>query len=244
MEIASPGGFPEDVRLDNLLVTAPHPRNPVLADAFKRIGLVERTGRGIDTIYEGQLRYGRPAPDYSRSSAGSVQVVLPGGEADVGLARLIMEHDTPARRMTLEEMLIINTVTRERRIDLPRVAALVQRSESGARAILDRLVDADVLDETEERRSPVYTLSAAASRILGQGGAEHVEPARREEAILEYVDRNGRITRSQAADLCQLEAREARAILEKLVKRGDLVIRGERRGSYYERSAGVMTGRS
>jgi ATP-dependent DNA helicase RecG len=230
------------VRLDNLLVTAPHPRNPVLADAFKRIGLVERTGRGIDTIYEGQLRYGRSAPDYSRSSAGTVQVVLPGGEANVGLTRLIIEHDTPERRMTLDEMLIINMVARERRLDLPRAAALVQRSEGGARAILDRLVDIDILDEDEDRRSPTYTLSAAAARTMGQEGAERVEPGRREEAILQYVDTNGRITRSQAADLCQLEGREARAILEKLVKRGELVVRGERRGSYYERPAGVMTG--
>jgi ATP-dependent DNA helicase RecG len=144
--------------------------------------------------------------------------------------------------MTLDEMLIINMVASEHRLDLPRAAALVQRSESGARAILDRLVDVDILDEDEERRSPTYTLSATAARTMGQGGAERVEPGRREEAILQYVDINGRITRSQAADLCQLEGREARAILEKLVKRGELVVRGERRGSYYERAAGVMTG--
>jgi ATP-dependent DNA helicase RecG len=79
VEIGSPGGFVDSVRLENLLVTVPTPRNPVLADAFKRIGLVERTGRGIDTIYEGQLRYGRATPDYSRSTVGSVQVVLPTG---------------------------------------------------------------------------------------------------------------------------------------------------------------------
>ena len=53
---------------------------------------------------------------------------------------------------------------------------------------------------------------------------------------------NGRITRSQAAELCQLDPREARQILEKLVKRGELVVRGEKRGSYYERSAEVMSG--
>jgi ATP-dependent DNA helicase RecG len=42
IEVSSPGGFPEGVRLDNLLVTAPRPRNPLLADAFKRAGIVER----------------------------------------------------------------------------------------------------------------------------------------------------------------------------------------------------------
>ncbi|MDY7090354.1 MAG: ATP-binding protein, partial [Actinomycetota bacterium] len=61
LEISSPGGFPSGVRVDNLLVTPPHPRSPLLADAFKRIGLVERTGRGINRMFAEQLRFGRPA---------------------------------------------------------------------------------------------------------------------------------------------------------------------------------------
>ena len=60
LSISNPGGFVEGVTLDNLLVTKPHPRNPLLADMSKRFGLSERTGRGIDRIYEGLLRYGRP----------------------------------------------------------------------------------------------------------------------------------------------------------------------------------------
>ncbi|WP_284155429.1 ATP-binding protein [Sulfuricystis multivorans] len=72
IEITSPGGFPEGVRLDNLLVTAPRPRNPLLADAFKRAGIVERTARGIDTIFYEQLRNGRPAPSYARSNEATV----------------------------------------------------------------------------------------------------------------------------------------------------------------------------
>jgi ATP-dependent DNA helicase RecG len=43
--ISNPGGFVEGVTLDNLLVVEPRPRNPLLADAIKRIGLAERTGR-------------------------------------------------------------------------------------------------------------------------------------------------------------------------------------------------------
>ncbi len=92
IEITSPGGFPEGVRLDNLLVTAPRPRNPLLADAFKRAGIVERTARGVDTIFYEQLRNGRPAPSYARSNGEfnqSSQHVLTGGvdgaeEVEVG----------------------------------------------------------------------------------------------------------------------------------------------------------------
>lgn len=79
LEIANPGGFPEGVRLDNLLVKQPRPRNPLLADAFKRAGIVERTARRIDTIFYEQLRNGRPAPNYERSTEASVVLVLPVG---------------------------------------------------------------------------------------------------------------------------------------------------------------------
>lgn len=62
IEISSPGGFPEGVGVDNLLVTSPHPRNPLLADAFKRAGIVERTARGIDSVFYDFLRNGLPMP--------------------------------------------------------------------------------------------------------------------------------------------------------------------------------------
>jgi len=58
----------------------------------------------------------------------------------------------------------------------------------------------------------------------------------RERKILEYVGLHGRITRSTVAELCSLEGREARGVLEKLVRRGELVVRGEKRGAYYERA--------
>ena len=50
LTVSNPGGFVEGVTLDNLLTTEPRPRNPRLADVFKRLGLVERTGRGVDLI--------------------------------------------------------------------------------------------------------------------------------------------------------------------------------------------------
>lgn len=248
IEITNPGGFPNDVRLDRLLVLAPQPRNPVLADAFKRIGLVERSGRGIDTIYEGQLRYGRPAPDYTRSTGAAVQTVLPGGPANLALARLIVERDQPGRRVTVDEMLVLNAVAREQRVDPERAATLMQRSEHAAESVLERLVAAEVLEATTERRARIYQFAEGTTRALGTLGAyargagalSGLEPVDREQLILQYVETHGRITRSQAAELCQVEALEVRGTLERLVRRGDLVLRGERRGSYYERATPVM----
>jgi len=110
--------------------------------------------------------------------------------------------------------------------------------------VLERLVEAGVLEARTEHRDRVYHFSAATYRALGTPEAHvrlaGIEPIQREQMIMQFVDANGRITRSQAADLCQVGGREARAVLEKLVNRGELVVRGERRGSYYERLAGVM----
>lgn len=250
VEVANPGGFVEGVTVDTILVATPQSRNPLLANAFKRIGLVERTGRGVDTIFEGQLRYGRPAPDYSLSTSTGVKVVLRSGPPKLALARLIVERDSPAHPVTVDEMLLLNAIEEEGRIDAPGAARLVQKSEGAAQAILERLVAGGVLEARRDRRDRIYQFSASTARALGVGAAaargaadraRMLEPARREELILQYVDAHGRITRSQAAELCQIGGREARAVLEKLVKRAELVVRGERRGSYYERPAGVMT---
>jgi ATP-dependent DNA helicase RecG len=248
IEISNPGGFPEQVRLDNLLVAPPRPRNPVLADAFKRIGLVERTGRGIDTIFEGQLRYGRQLPDYSRSTGATVQVLLNDGPANVAITRLVAERDVPGRRLSLDELLVLNVMAREQEpIGIGRAASLVQRLEGPTRAVLDRLVESGLLDGWDDRRERVYYFTSPVARTLGVAdldedvAAEHA--GERERKILDYVNVHGKITRSAAAELCGLEGREARGVLEKLVKRGELVVRGEKRGSYYERAGTAVPDR-
>jgi ATP-dependent DNA helicase RecG len=241
IEVSNPGGFPDQVRLDNILVAPPRPRNPVLADAFKRIGLVERTGRGIDTIFEGQLRYGREVPDYSRSTVATVQVILNDGPANIAITRMVAERDVPGRRLSLDELLLLNTMAREQEpIGIGRASGLIQRLEGPTRAVLDRLVESGLLDGWDDRRERVYYFTSPIARALGvedldeDVAAEHA--GERERKILEHVDLHGKITRSAVAELFGLEGREARTVLEKLVRRGDLVVRGEKRGAYYERA--------
>lgn len=52
----------------------------------KRINLIEQTGRGIGKICLGQLRYGRPMPDYTRSDEQDARVVPRGGEPSLRFA--------------------------------------------------------------------------------------------------------------------------------------------------------------
>ena len=146
LEVSNPGGFPEGVTLKNLLVTPPRPRNLLLADAFKRAGLAERTARGIDTIFEEQLRNGRPAPVYDRSSATDVVVVLPGGAANLEFVRWVAEESQSGPELKLDALLVLNRLWRERRCSNADVAELIQKSETEARAVLHTLVERGLLE--------------------------------------------------------------------------------------------------
>ena len=136
-----------------------------MADAFKRIGLVERTGRGIDTIFEGQLRYGRQLPDYSRSTVATVQVVLHDGPANVGVTRLVAERDVPGRRLSVDALLCsTRSLATQEPIGIGRAARMVQRLEGPTRAVLDRLLESGLLDGWDDRRERVYYFTSQVAR--------------------------------------------------------------------------------
>lgn len=238
IEIGSPGGFPEGVRLDNLLVTQPRPRNPLLADAFKRAGIVERTARGIDTIYFEQLRNGRPAPNYGRSNVNGVVLVLPGGVANLAFARMVAEQSQANRPLSLDELLLLNQLWLERRLTTAEAASAVQKPEVEARSRLQQLVEAGLAESRGQGNSRSWHLSAAAYRRLDERAAyvrQHgFEPLQQEQMVLQYVAKHGRIARHEAAELCQISSDQAKRLLARLVTRGELVPKGRLRGSFYE----------
>jgi ATP-dependent DNA helicase RecG len=239
IEIVNPGGLPEGVRLDNLLVTAPRPRNPLLADAFKRAGIVERTARGIDTIFYEQLRNGRPAPSYARSDATTVVVVVPGGQANLDFVRLLVTEAQNGRALNLDELLILNALWQERTLTTDAAANLMQKPEADARVTLHRLVEAGLVEERGQKKGRTWHLSASAYRALGDRAAyvrqRGFEPLQQEQMVLQYVEKHGRITRKEAAGLCRIGPYQATRLLNKLVREGRLLRQGTRKWAFYER---------
>lgn len=74
ISIINAGGFPIGVDLYNLLTTVSVPRAKRLCEVLEKIGLIERSGQGVDKIYYNNLAEGKDLPDYSESDA--YQVVL------------------------------------------------------------------------------------------------------------------------------------------------------------------------
>ena len=235
--IANPGGFVQGITLDNLLIHEPKPRNPCLADACRRIGLVEKTGRGIDKIYLGQLWYGRPLPDYSSSDHEVVRLYLRGGKASLEFAAFVYEEDKAGRPLALDELLILNQLQHERRLDAPTVGKLTQRGETYARSVLERLVERGLVEPRGEKRGRIYMLSAPIYQRLGLPAgyvrAHGFDPVRQEAMVIEYVKAHGQITRRDATELCSLSDDQASHLLRNMVKKELLESRGQKRGSYY-----------
>lgn len=236
----NPGGFLEGIDLNNLLTHEPKPRNPILAEAFRRIGLVETTGRGIDKIYSGQLAYGRPLPDYSQSDKDTVRLSLRGGDASLEFSAFVYEQDKAGTPLGLEDLLILNQLQHERRVDIQTLEMLTQRGESHARAIVERLVERGLVEAKGEKRGRVYHLSARLYKIFGGAAgyvhAHGIDPIRQEAMILEYVEAHGRITRREVITLCGLGDSQASHLLKRMAKEHKIKKHGERKGSYYLKS--------
>jgi ATP-dependent DNA helicase RecG len=66
LEIENPGGLLPGVSLDQLLAGGEsHLRNPVIAGALRRMGLMAEAGRGLALIREETARLGSPPPEFA-----------------------------------------------------------------------------------------------------------------------------------------------------------------------------------
>lgn len=237
LQISSPGGLPEGVSLDNLLVTDPRPRNPLLADAFKRAGIVERTARGIDTIFYEQLRGGRPAPSYERSTATGVTLIMPGGKANLSFVRLLVEEGRENGELGLQDLLLLNHLWLERRTTTAEAAVIIQHSMAETRRHLLRLVEMGLVETRGRGKGQSYLLSSGTYRRFGLE-SQYVrqrgfEPFQQEQLVLQYVEAHGRIVRRQVAELCKIGPAQATRVLGRLVRKGELAMHGKKRGTWY-----------
>ena len=235
--VSNPGGLPEGVTTRNLLTAPPRARNPALADAFKRAGLVERTGRGVNRAFASQLSIGRPAPDYTQSTSSTVVARVRSGPADKELAGFIAEARRGGQEFSLQDLLTLHEVRLELRITTARAAELFQVDQNEARASLNSLVDRSLLEARGDGKGRTYHLAASLYGRLGDPSqyvrARGFDDIRQEQMVLTFVDRNGSITRRQATELCQIDSPRASRLLRRLRNEGTLEMHGVKRAAYY-----------
>lgn len=236
--ISNPGGFVEGVTLNNLLTTEPRPRNPALADALKRIGLVERTGRGVDLIYRGMLRFGRHNPDFSQSDMHSVVLRLSMAAADEAFLKVVLaEESRRGGQMPIDSLIILATLREQRRASSDQLAQWLQKDLSRVTSSVESLVEAGLLQAHGAGRGRSYTLSPDLYRLLGKS-AEYTRQAgfdrlQHEQMVNNYISQHGQITRQDVIALCRLTPDQAYKLLKRLCDENSIKKHGDRKSSRY-----------
>jgi ATP-dependent DNA helicase RecG len=241
LTISSPGGFLEGVTPDNILSVPPTPRNPVLANIFKRAGLSERTGRGVDLIYEGLVKYGRPVPSYARSNRTTVIVDVSAAAANLKFVELVATaQNKRGEALPLNALLVLNALSDLRRGSSAEISqALRVLDASMVRQQLELLVEAGLVQAHGVKKGRTYTLSSV---LYGQMGkkTDYVRQAgiselQQKPMILRHIEAFKTIKREDVIALCGLTDRQATKLLAQLVEEGVLQRHGTRRGTYYTR---------
>ena len=240
LTISSPGGFIEGVNLQNLLTVEPHGRNPVLADALKRIGLAEKTGRGIDRIFEGSIVYGRPLPDYSESTERLVKLFIQRAEADLPFTKMISnEENRLGRSLPINSLLILSALRHNRRMNIHELSEMLHISEIRTKANVERIVESGLVEATGNGKARSYMLSLQVYKeqynTIGYVRQTGINSLKHEALILELASKqNGYITRDNVVELLGMTTSQAYRILKKMADKGKLVLEGTGRASRYK----------
>lgn len=237
--VRSPGGFPAGITLQNFLDDS-KPRSPILAEAFKRAGIVDRAGRGIREMYVQLLRTGRGIPDYSATNTNAVIVQISTSDADLEMVRFVLEYeDADGRTLLLPQLQILHELKAMGPETTAELVEALKEPESAVRGHLARLVEMGLVESRGPGRNRRHHLTAAFYRLAQSSEyvrLQDTDPIQQEHMIMAYVEQFGSITRSKAAQLCHLSPGQARTVLRRLTDAGQLQLRGERRGAHYVRS--------
>jgi ATP-dependent DNA helicase RecG len=239
--ISNPGGLVDGVTLANLLVTEPRPRNRALADAMKRIGVVERSGRGVDTIYRGMLKFGRPAPDYGRTDSHNVVLSLPTVPADVAFRRMVVDAERNRNaELPIDSLIALAALREFKRLSADALAKHIQRDAASAKRTLEALTEAGLVEAHGNTRGRSYTLSAAVYTVVSDKAAYTRQvgfgPIQHEQMLLSYIRQHGQIKRAEVMALCRLTEGQAKELLRRLAVGGKIQLHGAGRGSAYVES--------
>ena len=240
LSISSPGGFLEGISPENILTVSPTPRNVLLAEAAKRIGLAERTGRGIDKIYTVMLRSGHAIPDYSASTNTSVILRLNSAELDESYIKMIIsEEERLQKTIPVDALIVLSVLKTERRATIKLLSTKIQQPISDTRSVVEWLIELGMVEGVGNGSARRYMLSSKVYSITnnkaGYTRQRGWDTMQERELILTHLNQYNRITREDVVELCRCTPNHASWLLRQLVKDQMIQLYGAGRGAFYQK---------
>lgn len=191
LTVESPGGLLPQVTVETLL-DRQAPRNRRLAEVFQRCGMVERSGQGMNLIFEDAITSAKqlPTPD---AAPYQFTLTLHGVVQDPSfLAYLERVGQEKMRLYDTAHLLVLDSVRR----DAPLPEAL--------KPLVDRLVGDGLLERVSRGRGARLILSRTFSHAIGESAAYTRRKGLDQEEckllLLKHLDRKG----DQGAPLAEL----------------------------------------
>ena len=228
LSISNPGGFIDGVNLKNLLTVEPHGRNSALADALKRIGLAEKTGRGIDRIFEGSIVFGRPWPDYSESTSQMVKLFIQRAKADLAFAKIVSdEQNRQGKSLSIYNLMILSVLNSERRITIDRIVEVTNLSENKIRTAIELMIEQGLIEASGRGKNRTFILGAKIYKenkeAIQYVRQSDIDSIRYPEMIIKLANtQNGIVTKQNVAELLKVTPNQAYSYIKKLQKEGKL----------------------
>ena len=232
--IQSPGGFPYGITVDNML-DKQSARNKLIANIFMLCGLVERSGQGMNMMFEMAVKEAKPLPDFSGSDPYFVELTLNGKVIDVRMLAFVKKiGDDLLEAMTTDDYTLLAAMYDGKgiaEIDLPQFGHLLelgivkqtQRGLEPANGDLALLID-------QNGALPIDSQSIANRQPIDSQSIETIDSKKR---IAELIKKNGKVTSSQLAKLTGLTPGRVRQILQQLVADGFINKVGDYRYAAY-----------
>ena len=221
--VESPGGFPPGITVENI-INKHSPRNNRIASIFQRCGLVERSGQGMNLIYELAVKEAKPLPNFEGSDAYFVKLTMNGQVLDKRMLTLIKKiGDERLEAMTTDDYLLLSALFLGKGLDDIDPARFAH------------LAELDIVKYTErgiELQNSDITLSSDCQATVSSD-CQSLEMSDRKKQILTFISSADKATSSQVANYMGLTQGRVRAILQEFVADGLIEKIGDNRYAYY-----------
>lgn len=211
LEIDSPGGLPFGITLDNFL-DRQNPRNRRIAEIFTRCGLVERSGQGMNLIYEDLIKQSKPIPEWNRTDQYQVGLTMNGTVQDPAFVRFVeMVSKEATTAFNTHDWMLLAAASRGEK--LPK----------GSEERAARLLDLGLIEKVTGRN---YMLSRRYYEYVGEKGAytrkKGLDREQNLALLLKHIEEN-KATGSKLEELCQvlpaLPTTQVQSLLRTLLRR-------------------------
>jgi ATP-dependent DNA helicase RecG len=226
LEIDSPGGLPLGITLDNIL-DRQNPRNRRIAEILTKCGLVERSGQGMNLIFEELIKQSKPTPDFARTDQYQVGMTLHGTVEDPAFVRFVEKvgRETTAFFGTHDWVIFAQ-------------AARGEKISKGQETRLKRLLDLGIIERVSGR---LYMLARKFYESVGKTGAytriKGLDRGQNLALLVKHIEENKGIG-SKLEELCQvlpaLTQMQVQSLLRTLKRTGRAYSAGRTRaGSWF-----------